>query len=143
MTQLWEYFIDLEVMIMKKPQRTQYMKYIHQRIMSPLSKSIHCYPSTIFFFYIHNFNMIIYLVSKSIALYTTHVSGMIYHANSHFQITTVIVPRVRDDELQISNVLGLQYGGQTIYFIGMFQKIFQCKKNISALLAPDDSMFFS
>lgn len=56
---------------------------------------------------IHNFNMIIYLVSKSIALYTTHVSGMIYHANSHFQITTVIVPRVRDDELQISNVLGL------------------------------------
>lgn len=136
MTQLWKYFLDLEVMIMKKPQRTQYMKYIHQRIMSPLSKSI-------YFLSIHNFNMVIYLVSKSIALYTTHVSGMIYHANSYSQITTVIVPKVRDDELQISNVLGLQYGGQTVYIIGMFQKGFQCKKNISALLTPDDSMFFS
>ena len=31
MTQFWEYFIDLELMIMKKPQRTQYMKYIHKR----------------------------------------------------------------------------------------------------------------
>lgn len=51
--------------------------------------------------------MLIYLVSKSIALYTTHISGMIYHANSHSQITTLIVPKIRNDELQISNVLGL------------------------------------
>ena len=30
MTQIWEYFIYLELMIMKKPQRTQYIKYIHK-----------------------------------------------------------------------------------------------------------------
>ena len=82
MTQLWEYFIYLELMIMKKPQRTQYMKYSQDRIMSPLSKPV-------YFF-----------------IYPSNVSGMIYHAKSHSQITTVIVSKVRDDELQMSNVLG-------------------------------------
>ena len=113
-----------------------YEIYSQDRIMSPLSKPVYffIYPSTIL--------ICLFIQFLSIALYTANVSGMIYHAKSHSQITTVIVSKVRDDELQMSNVLGPEYGGQTICITGMFQKVFQCKKNIPTLLGPDDSMVF-